>query len=428
MPERFSLQSVRLSLLAVAAAVALAAGCTENYDGGGACPSLCPVQQTAFRDTIIDAVTLDTAVAGFPTLGLSSTMLVANRPDTLVTRGVLRFDVLPTSFRPNGNATVDTLPITTIDSVYLRLPLDSTGRRGTSPVTLSVFDVDTTASDSVSSVVRSLFRADRLIGTLTFTPSATGDSLRVPLNKLRVAQKVTSRSRLRLGLAISGGTGQVRVRSFALNSGAPTVTFDPVTDTAFTPVTISTSTTIAGATDDASLAYQAYTLVVRGSDAPPSNTLVVGGFPAYRSYLRFVVPPSVSDSGTIVRAELLLTQRPSPFGSATDTVAIVPLVPTTSDAITDPRRILDLSAEGAFAALDTTRLVPRDSGQRIVNVLNLVRSWRTLASNVPRALAFRISGEGAQAAEFRFFSSEAAPGLRPRLRITYLPRTEGAIP
>ena len=428
MPERFSLQSVRPSLLAIAAVVGLAAGCTENYDGGGACPSLCPVQQAAFRDTIIEAVTLDTAVSGFPTLGLSSFMLVANRPDTVVTRGVLRFDVLPTSFRPNANATMDTLPITTIDSVYLRLPLDITGRRGTSPVTLDVFDVDTTASDSVTSVVRSLFRADRLIGSLTFTPSATGDSLRVPLNKLKVAQKVTSRSRLRLGLALFGAAGQIRIRSFAVNSVAPTVTFDPVTDTTFTPVSISTSTTISSVTNDAALAYQAYTIVVRGSAPPPPNTLVVGGFPAYRTYLRFVVPPSVSDSGTIVRAELLLTQRPSSFGSATDTVAIVPLVPTTSDAITDARRILDLSAEGVFAALDTTRLVPRDSGQRILNVLNLVRSWRSLAANVPRALAFRISGEGAQAAEIRFFSSEAAAGLRPRLRITYQPRTEGAIP
>ncbi len=92
MPERFSLPFRRLSLFAVAAAVALGAACTESFDGGGACPSLCPVQQTSFRDTILEAVTLDTTLAGFPTLGLSANVLVANRPDTLVTRGILRFD------------------------------------------------------------------------------------------------------------------------------------------------------------------------------------------------------------------------------------------------------------------------------------------------------------------------------------------------
>lgn len=426
MPERFSLQSVRLSLLAIAIAAGAVAGCAESYDGGGACPSLCPAQQTAFRDTIIDAVTLDTAIAGFPTFGLSGTLLLANRPDTIVTRGVLRYDVLPTAFRPNNGT--DTLSITVIDSVYLRLALDTTGRRGTTPVTLQVYDVDTTASDSVTSVVRSLFRPDRLLGSLTFTPSTTGDSLRVPLSRTLVAAKVRSKSRLRLGLALSNGSGQLRLRAFDLGGGAPRVTFDPSNDTTFAPVSINTATTIAGATDDAALAYQAYTIIVQGSAVPGATTLVVGGLPAYRSYLRFVVPSSVSDSGTIVRAELLLTQRPSTFGNSADSVSIVPLIPTTSDAVTDVRRILDLSAEGAFAALDTTRLVPRDSGQRVVNVLNLVRSWRALAANVPRALAFRISGEGSQPAELRFFSSEAVASLRPRLRITYLPRVEGALP
>ena len=67
-----------------------AAACTETFDGGDACPSLCPVRPTAFRDTTIEAVVLDTTVGGFPSLGLSGALLLANRPDTLVTRGVLR--------------------------------------------------------------------------------------------------------------------------------------------------------------------------------------------------------------------------------------------------------------------------------------------------------------------------------------------------
>jgi hypothetical protein len=171
-----------------------------------------------------------------------------------------------------------------------------------------------------------------------------------------------------------------------------------------------------------------YALVDRGSAAPDASTLIVGGYPAYRSYLRFSVPKSITDSSTIVRAEVLLTQRRSTFASAKDTVTIVPLVPTTTTAITDLRRILDLAADGSFASLDTARLVPSDSGLRALNVLSMARTWSTLPADVPRALAFRIGIEGAQPAELRFFSSKAAASLRPRLRITYQPRVEFAIP
>lgn len=435
MPERFvDLRHRRRRLVRLAGAALLlgaagaAGACTEQYDGGEACPVLCPATNTAFRDTVLDAVSFDTAIAGFPALGLSSNLLLANRPDTLVTRAVIRLDVLPTAFRPNNGT--DTASITAIDSVYLRLQLDTTGRRGTTPVTLQVFDVDTAASDSVQSVIRSLFRPDRLLGSLTITPSATGDSLRVPLSRAAVLAKIRSQSRLRLGLRLTGGSAQLRLIAFQFftGAGAPSVLFDPSSDTLYAPIIVNTGTSITGAPADVALSYQVYSIVDRGSSAPDATTLVVGGFPAYRTYLRVTIPPRIIDSATIVRAEVLLTQRPSAFGNVGDSVSIVPLVPASSASITDFRRILDLSVEGIFAALDTTRFLPRDSGVRAVNVLPLVRSWPSYPANVPRALAFRINGEGSQPAELRFFSSEAAPNLRPRIRITYLPRIENAIP
>ena len=421
-----SSKSSRIAAVLAAVLVSVAAGCTETFDGGAACPALCPAAQTQFRDTIVDAVSLDSTVGGFPTFGLSGTMLLANRPDTLVTNSVFRFDALVSDFLPNSSTVSDT--IRAIDSVYLRLPLDSTGRRGTTPVTLSVFDVDTTQGDTTSAVVRSLFRPDRLLGSVTFTPSTTGDSLRVPLSRAQVLSKVVARGRLRVGLQITSGAGQVRLVAFRSGTGAPTLTYDASTDTVYKPIIVTTSTSIAGLPLDATLGYQVYSIIDRGSPAPGVGTLVVGGFPAYRSYLRFAVPANLIDSGTIVRAELLLTQRPSSFGNAGDSVGLVPMVPTTTDVVTDVRRILELSAEGTFAALEATPLVPRDSGLRVINVLSLVRSWSGIQADQPRALAFRINGEGAQPAELRFHSSEAAPSLRPRLRITYLPRTQVALP
>ena len=417
----------RIASLFVIAAAGVTAACTESFDGGAACPSLCPAQQVDFRDTIIDAVALDTAVGGYPALGLSGLVLLANRPDTLETRAVIRFDVLPTQFRPNNGT--DLSNITAIDSVFLTLPLDSAGRVGAGPVTLSVFDVDTLESDSVTAVVKSLFRPDRLLGSVSITPGSTADTLRVPLNKALVLPKILNGSRLRLGLRLSNGSGQVRLIAFRQGFGAPTVTFDESSDTTYTPIAVQTSTIVSGATTtDASLAYEVYTILDRGSATPGGSLLAVGGIPGYRSYIRFAVPGNVLDSSTVVRADLLLTQQPSSFANASDSVRVVPLVPASSDAVTDVRRILELSVEGTFASLSPTALVPSDSGQKAINVLNLVRSWGALPSNVPRAVAFRIEFEGAQASQLLFFSSEAAPSLRPRLRITYLPRAERGVP
>ena len=412
---------------AVAAATLAASACTESFEGGAACPALCPRTLVAFVDTTIEAVALDSAVGGFPTLGLSSTLLLANRPDTLVTTMVVRFDQLTSTYVPNRGTVSE--QVTAIDSVFLKLPLDTTGRRGTVPVTVEVFDVDTAASDSVTAVVQSLFRPDRRLGQVTLTPSLSLDSLRIPLSRQRLAAQVASGGRFRVGVRISGGAGQLRVIGFLGGFGAPTLSYDPSTDTTYTPVVVSPSTPLAGASADLAQAYTVYGITQVGSAPPGAATLVVGGYPAYRSYLRFAVPTRIADSSTIVRAQLVLVQRPSRFGNTGDSVRLVPLVPSTTGAVTDLRRVLELSAEGVLAGLDGgIRLVPRDSGERLVNLLPLTRTWRTLPANVPRAVAFRIDGEGAQPAELRFHSIEAAAALRPRLRLTYLPRAEFALP
>ncbi len=432
MPERFSFASwfrrhrARVAVLAVSAVAVMAAACTESFDGGASCPSLCPSKAVAFKDTTFDAVELDTSLVGYPTLGISTTMLLANRPDTLVTRTVLRFDALPGTFNPNAGADVAT--ITAIDSVYLKLPLDTLGRRGSGLMTLDVFDVDTLVSDSVASVVKSLFRQNRKIGSIDIIPSATRDTLRVSISKTVVLAKLRAGSRLRLGLQLRGASGQIRLRAFASGVGVPTLSFDPSTDTIYAAQVVNTNTNLPLATADQALSYQMYTLVDKGSLPPDATTLIVGGFPAYRSYLRFNVPKSISDSASIVRAEVLLTQRRSTFANASDTVTIEPLVPTTTNVVSDLRRLLDLAAPGSFASLDTSRLVPSDSGLRVINVLSLARSWPSLPTTVPRGIAFRIGLEGGQPAELRFFSSKAAVGVRPRLRITYQPRIEFAIP
>jgi len=425
---RWSWSRLRGPLLALSlfTASAVVAACTENLEGGAACPALCPEQSEQFRDTTVDAVALDSSVGGFPALGIGSALLLANRPDTLVTRTIMRFDVLSTAFAPNRTGAVDS--ITAVDSVFLKIPLDTTARRGINPVTIEAYDVDTTARDTVPAVLRALFRPDRLIGALTLTPSTTGDTIRIPLSKTVMAAKIAAKARLRVGLRMVGNSGQLRLRAFTLGTSASTLQYDPSTDTTYAPTVVTAQTTLLGASEDVNIAYSTYGLIDVGSPAPGASTLVVGGMPSYRTYLRFNVPLRITDSSTIVRADLVLTQQRSRFGNANDTVAVYPLVPNATSDVSDLRRAIDLAAEGRLVGVDTALMVPSDSGQKVVNVLALARSWRTLTKTVPRALALRIGFEGAQPAELRFFSSEASPALRPKLRITYLPKSEFVLP
>jgi hypothetical protein len=54
--------------------------------------------------------------------------------------------------------------------------------------------------------------------------------------------------------------------------------------------------------------------------------------------------------------------------------------------------------------------------------VNLVKIWRAAnPATTQRALILAIGAEGLNPAEAAFFSSEAAPELRPRLELTYVP-------
>ncbi len=417
----------RMRTLFAIAVLPLFAACTESIDGGGACPLLCPGRENEFRDTVFDAVVLDTTIGNFPTSGLNALIPIASRGDTLQTSMVVRYDRIATAYRPN--TTGDTVPITAIDSVWIRLSLDPSGRIGTEPVTIEAFDVDTTVADSVTSVVQSLFRADRQLGSVTVTPSQVGDSLRVPLDGAKVLHKVRNGARMRVGLRISGA-GQLRVDAFTFGASSVILSFDAVGDTVYSPIRTVPFTTIPNTTTEHELAYTVYGIVDHASPLAGFGLLQIGGMPAKRAYFEFSLPRALLDSATIVRAELLLTQVPTPHARATDTAFVEALVPAAGPVVTDLRRSLDLATRGYFFGLDSTRVLPAQAGQTSINILGVVRAWRFLPDGVPRAIGLSFFGEGYDALDIRFLSSEGAtsPSSRPRLRITYLPRAEFSRP
>lgn len=416
-------------IAALLGAALLVTACTEEFQGGAGCPLLCPQEQAPFVDTILDVIDLDTTLGPYPVLGITTGALLASRGDTLETHVIVRFDNLPTTFSPNNQAVQEA--ITTVDSAVLRFFIDTTGSKKDGAFTVEVFNVDTTESDSSSAVMRTLFRPDRKLGEVVVPAGAWVDSLRVPIPDAFLEAQIAAAGRVRLGVRIlNTANAQLRLGAFVGGEGAPRLTFDPASDTTYRPIDVTPRTGFVGSETDENLtlAYTVYTLTIRGSEPVPSGTLSVGGWPSRRAYFRFAVPRAIVESSTVVRAELLLTQRPSYSADRGDSIGIQPYIGVTTNVVTDLYLAASLAANGRLAGIDSVRFVPRDSGQRAINVVSLVRGWSTLDTSVTRFLALRINGEGSFGGEIRFHDLSAPAALRPRLRITYLPRTEFAIP
>jgi len=159
-----------VSILTAIGVVFAIAACSEKLEAGKSCPLLCPEQAITLLDTIIDAAVSDTTVTGLPSIGNEGYLMLASHGDTVETRAIVRYDTLPQSYTKSG---LDST-IVNIDSAYLITPIakpDSL-RRPKVPLTIEAYDIDTTATDTVASILAPLFRPDRLIGSKTFAPES----------------------------------------------------------------------------------------------------------------------------------------------------------------------------------------------------------------------------------------------------------------
>lgn len=427
-----------LMLVAAAAAVLTAAACAENPEGGAACPLLCPEQSTALRDTIVDAVVFDTTVTGLPSIGAEQFLMLSSHGDTLDTRAIIRFDTLPQTFTA-GNGLDST--ITKLDSAVLVMPIvkPDTAHRPRGPITIEAYNVDsmppdsvTIPTDTVASVIAKLFRPGRLIGSRTFAPESLLDTLRLPLSTDSVLTRVTNGTKLRVGLRLvtSGGQGY-NLRIGSTQTTVPSsLRLRASKDTAAKAVVITPLSNTPKGQDFLAGPLADYSIVVKGSTGNVPGLIAVGGAPSRRTLLRFNVPAHIIDSTTVVRASLLLTQKPNRGVSPRDSFYVFPAAILAQNSVTDPRNLLQfVSAQGTFG-LDSLKLAPGDSGVRSFEIVSLVRTWRGNSTELsPREIALRSSTEGSLPGQIDFFSTKAAvASVRPRLRITYVPQTTFGLP
>jgi hypothetical protein len=419
---------MRRSLLAFALAFT-AAACTEELDNDVGCPALCPQEQVNIQTVTIEPVVLDTTVQSLIAPGSDPLMLLASRGDTLDARVVVRFDTIPAEFRPVGSANLQ--PITTIRDARLDLRTFTTRAKLADPTTIDVFNVDTTAGDLDFAALLPLFRPDRRIGGGTFTPTqlTSRDSLRIPLDGDALLPIIQSAQRLRVGLRVSGATG-VQFHILASESGAavqPVLSFRPSADTTVARLVFSPLSGSPPDQVDLRLDLADYVIFARTPPQGSPATLNVGGLPAQRIYLRFAIPSSIVDSATVIRATLLLTQRPNRTFAGTDTLTVLVQLALGTSAITDVRRAAHLVSDPEI--VEPLFTVPGDSGVRSLDIAPYLQFWATVdPDETPHAIVLTAAGENATPLETWFFSTAAAPELRPRLRISYARRTAGGLP
>lgn len=417
------LSSILPRLLATAALFVSMLSCSENLDSSGVCPILCPRVGGDVQTITIDAVVVDTAVPALSGLGTEPGLLLASRGDSLDTRVIIRFDSLPATFKPVGDTV---LPIASVDSAYIRLRLDTTRIKGTDPVTIEAYDVDTTANDTSSAAVLALFRPDRFISSQTFARAELTDTLKYFISNAAVLARIQSRAALRVGLrAVSVGSTQLRFISTEGSFGpvmffraTPDTTTKPLTVIPFSKTPVGESIRAANLTD--------YTVIAKSPPPAPASVLAVGGLPARRIYILFNIPSNIIDSSTVIRATLLLNQLPNTGPDATDTVALLPQVVLAGRAVTDPAKAAQII--GAIS-VDTLKLKPGDSGPTNVELARAFTLWRThKPDTLPRAIVLRSTTEGNSPLEIRFSSSEDIAALRPRLRISFTSKVPLRLP
>lgn len=429
-----SLRRRPLALLVALAALG-AAACTEDLTTSNTCPELCPEQDLTVHEVELTPVVEDTVLGGFPVLGAEQSLLVARAGDTLDVRAIIRFDSLPSKYTDQSGVEHDLEQV--VDPVIEVLLARRLANTPTA-VTLEAYDVAVTGDDTSAAVLAAAFTPDRLLGTLTVPPvSPRGDTtqvdtLKIPLSPADLLQRIQAGKPLRVGLRATGAD----LARLPLDPSNSFVTFAVSADSGAKRLSLAQRSKTP--TDDSRLRadQSAFTIVVDGTPPPPPSMLSVGGFPARRTWLRFQLPAEIVDSSTVLRATLVLTQDPVGGYLASDTLLLQPLAVTTTAAVTDLQRRVQLASNAlnpytgrAVLPAEPLKVVPGKSGEYLIEIPELVGAWRTTnAIGFLPELVLASAREGWSPLRARFYSTDAPAELRPRLRLSYIRRVNFDLP
>lgn len=430
---------------ALVTVVTVFGACQENLAGGAACPTLCPDTLTVKDVVLSGTAAFDTMVTviGFPPLGTEQQLLLANYTQggsPVQTAVVLRFDSLVRN-KPDTDTLAAPQPFTRVDSAGLKItvlaPTDTTKDTILVPdtVTFLVYDVDVNAPDADTASVHAQFNTAPIASRAVPRDSVKG-AINILLDTGFVAQHVRAGKRIRLGVRIqSAKPTQLNIGSS--EGGVPSVLqYFGFVDTTRSFVTRNVNTVASGSAPNfASLAD--FDMVLQGTPLPAPGILAAGGMPGSRIYMRFGVPSALIDSSaTIVRANLILHQLANAdftTSDTTDSILLQPMVVQASPSVTNipiAAGLVQLPSALAITGVPVENFHPNVTRPDTIPLVGVFTLWRRLGPlRSQRAIVLESSGEGIEPRQYLFYSNSApADSLKPRIEISFIPRSGFGLP
>ena len=397
---------MRMALLSLCLVTLM--GCQQKLTSPADCPALCPGGEPQVFDEVISPIIgSDSSFSGYVQPTAAAAVLSSNGLDGGEERAIVRFNR-----RGDSISVRDTLRAYTIDSVALGFAILARDTLLTG-LQLLVYRLPSTIDSTTTfASIDPAFVPENLIATIDVPDSVNAGAVQTMLrgaDLARVAIPPSDSGQLSVGVRVAAPvpTG-VRLGAIATPGTAAAFTTYVTADIPDTGVAKLRTFPL-------SAAFDSY--VTQNPVVSDSTLLLVGGEPASRALIRFVLPPRIRDSATVVRATLELTPVAPISGLPTDPVRL------------EARAVLaDLGAKSPVNS--TAGRVPTDTVSAgtattvALEAVRLVELW--LRSTRPTALVLSLgqTQPDLEAASFSrpvFYSSRAAdPAVRPRLRISYL--------
>ncbi|MEO8031034.1 MAG: hypothetical protein ABI765_09300 [Gemmatimonadota bacterium] len=382
--------------------VALVVGaCSERLAAPAPCKEPCLAAPQLVQDTIAPLDGADSSFAGYILRDHELTILVSNGLPAADDRAYVRFVPRATFIVLGSDTTTDTLAYT-VDSVAFRFNLVVRDTLALGD-TLYLYQLAPTVDSTVEypEIQAGVTDPTKLLASIPIPDSVHSGILQTVLtgpDLARLQIPVADSGKLSIGLRLGGPSATGVILSGGLAANSPLWASFVTADTADTLVQHQIMSRAGFLTGTRAAAPV----------VPDNDHITLGGIPSSRAIFRFELPKRITDTGTVVKAKLILIPI-APINGLPHVSARV----AARNALTDLGRkspvssILVLSDSLNFGTSDTVSLP----------VTTLVRSWGGTI-DLPHILVVSLNEEGGSFAQ-PIFGSTRTPGFEPRLIVTY---------
>jgi len=392
-------KGIRFALLGGLAVGAVLA-CDQSITAPGACPDFCPIGEIRLIDTVLVGVLeRDTSFSGYVEPRVATAMQVVGGGAAVESHGLIWFAPFADS------AAIDSVTLGLVvrqDSFELSLVI-----LGRSPDVTGLEITVHRISPSVDrqgdfAALAPFFEDSTIVAVVAIPDGVTEDTVSTIIRIDAFPEFEADDRQVALGLSIRGGTpafASLNTRESAL--GALLTRF----------VLVEADGDSVERTDIRSPEFDGF--VDTDLPSPLAGSLLIGGTPSSRTFVRIALPPFIMDSSNIVRAHLLFVPVEPVLGAPSDTFEIVAEALGADFGAKSPiLSLADSLLVGVKVGVGTTDTV-------VIDISTIVAFWQATPDQV-RTLVLRFLDEAGSVAELRVGSTRFL-GSEPTIRVTYIP-------